>query len=214
MSTYIIIDGKQISFLKKYFDPYIQENDFNDLNFGPFDETPLCNLSEITNYIIENKIDIKNGDVIVFCDPEVLYRNAGKCIWYNNNAIHLSHKDDEYGEVPECFEITPTQYHPRYWINTIAHNINYWPCLEYRMQCCNNITNISDAKETNIYTWFIHNNIKEYVVLESESVISDEKFKEILSNIERPYNGCYYGTIFLDDMTYKNTSVIYNYRTE
>ena len=213
MSKYVIIDGKHISFLKKFFEPDITESKMFDFNFCPFDELPLCNLSEITNYIIENHIDIKNGDVIVFCDPDVLYRNAGKCIWYNNNAIHLSHKDDEYGEVPECFEITPTQYHPRYWINTIAHNINYWPCLEYRMQCCNNITNITDAKETNIYTWFIHNDIKEYVVLESETIISDEKFKEILSNIERPYNG-YSGMTFLDDMTYKNTSVIYNYRTE
>ena len=181
------------------------------LTFEPFDETPLCNLSEITNYIIDNQIDIKNGDVIVFCDPEILYRNAGKCIWYNNNAIHLSHKVDEYGEVPECFEITPTQYHPRYWINTIAHNVNYWPCLEYRIQCCNNI---SDAKETNKYTWFIHNDIKEYVVLESETLISDEKFKELLSNVEKPYDGYFSGILFLEDTTYKNTSVIYNYRTE
>ncbi len=211
MSKYVIIDGKHISFLKEFFEPDITESKMFNFKYFAFDELPLCNLSEITNYIIDNQIDIKNGDVIVFCDPDILYRNAGRCIWYNNNAIHLSDECDEYGEVPKCFEITPTQYHPRYWNNTIAHNIHYWPCLEYRMQCCNNI---SDAKKTNKYTWFIHNDIKEYVVLGSETVISDEKFKELLSNVEKPYDGYFSGILFLEDMTYKNTSIIYNYRTE
>jgi hypothetical protein len=214
MSKFVIVDGKQITFLKEYFEPEIlkQKIKINSFHFYAFVEIPLCDFKEITEYINSTHIDIKNGDVIVFCDPDILYRNAGKCIWYNGNAIPLSHNCDEYGEVPECFEITPTQYHPRYWKNTIAHNRNYWPCQEYRAQCCHNMTihNVSNTKEQIRYTWFVHNDIKEYVVLEPEYNISDEEFKELLNDVRNPF-GEYYYDYYVKDMNQTNTSMVHKY---
>ena len=83
---------------------------------------------------------INDGDVIVFCNPNNLYRNDGKYMWFNHRVIALSYECDEYGEVPPRVEIKPGAFNPRYWDHTIAHNINYWPCDNYRTQCCNNMT--------------------------------------------------------------------------
>ena len=235
-SKYIQIDGKEISFLKKLI-----EKKSADYYFYPFDEIKNCDYLEITNYInrriiaspaiashtidipndspdiksniisnhtIDSLIDIKNGDIIVFSDPKELYRNAGKCAWFDGRAIPLSHLSDEYGEIPQCIEIQPNNFHPRYWIDTIHHNINYWPCEFYRMECCNNIT----VSANNIrYTWFIHDERKEYVVLdqEREEIISEIRFKEILIDRSNPYSAYPLIDFFLDDMNIANVSMVY-----
>jgi len=202
-SKFVQVDGLKISFLKNL----IEEKRYEFFTFA-FCEITNCDLSEITNYIVTNQIDIKNGDVVVFFDPHDLYRNAGKCIWYDGRAIHLSHECDEYGEVPKCFEIAPNTFHPRYWMKTIAHNINYWPCDDYRAQCCNNMT----LSENNIrYTWFFHNDHKEYVVDYSEHRLSSVEFEELLLDRSKPYDGyCMYciDEYFLDDMNHTNTSMV------
>lgn len=204
-ARFIKIDGKEISFLKK-----VIEEKSMIFYFFSFNEIPGCDYKEITNYIKSHNIDINNGDVIVFDDPDTLYRNAGKCIWYNDNAISLSSVGDEYGEVPSYFEISPNIFHPRYWTYVIMHNNNYWPCNSYREQCCINITKSSNDIR---YTWFFHNNVKEYVVLETDLDILDDKFKELLLDISKPYNARYYEYRFLDDMHVSNTSTVYYYQT-
>ena len=141
-SKFVQLDGKQISFLKKYFGDDDEKTDrVFDFYYGALDDIRGCDFKEITNHVIDMKIDVRDGDVLVFCDPHLLYRNSGKCMWVNGRAIGLSYDGDEYGEVAPCFEIKPNgAFYPRYWEPTITHNINYWPCAEYREQCCNMMT--------------------------------------------------------------------------
>jgi len=141
-SKFIQLDGKQISFLKKYFGEDAEKTErVFDFYYGPLDYIQGCDFDLITNHVIDLKIDVRDGDVLVFCDPHLLYRNSGKCMWSNGRAIGLSYEGDEYGEVAPCFEIKPdSKFYPRYWEPTITHNINYWPCAEYRKQCCLNMT--------------------------------------------------------------------------
>ena len=50
MSKFVIVDGKQITFLKEYFEPEIlkQEIKINNFHFYAFVEIPLCDFKEIT----------------------------------------------------------------------------------------------------------------------------------------------------------------------
>lgn len=150
LSKFVQLDGKQISFLKKYFGEGDEKTDQGfELYYEAFAYIQGFDIEEITNHLINTKVDICDGDVLVFCDPHLLYRNSGKCMWFNGRAISLSHDGDEYGEVASCFEIKPGgTFHPRYWKSTIEHNINYWPCAEYRTQCCNNMTVINTILRT------------------------------------------------------------------
>ncbi len=81
-SKYIQIDGKEISFLKKL----IEEKSFEYYYFA-FDDIIERDYQEITNYINSRTIDCNDGDIIVFSDPQELYRNAGRCVWFNGRAI-------------------------------------------------------------------------------------------------------------------------------
>jgi hypothetical protein len=173
-SKYIQINKKNIPSLRSVSSEILQNEALDTLE--DFD------VDEIKDFILDNLYnqDIKNGDVIVLDELKKIYRNCAKCIWYDGKVVHLADEPDEYGLVPYFIKVSPGNFHPRYWINTIDNNMYYWPCDLYRRQCWHNVNFENDV----YYTWFFHEGVKEYVVTYEKDL---DSFKSKLLDIEVPF---------------------------
>ena len=54
------------------------------------------NIMTLTNYVLKHGKNIERGDSLVFCDPEVRYRNSATCLWNGESIELLDHCIDDY----------------------------------------------------------------------------------------------------------------------
>lgn len=73
--------------------------------------------------ILRRYADLRKGDVI-FLEFDIGYRNDGKVMFNGQELVDLAWDPDEYGNVPEEFQIG--EFPPLYWSEVIVHN-NYIP---------------------------------------------------------------------------------------
>ena len=138
-----------------------------DENESYFIVESVENANIITQYIKDNNIYIRRGDIIDTIKYDNRYRNDGKFIWDGENAIFLECDIDDYGAIPKSFIVSPNEFSPKYWEKTICHNNYYWPYIEYRKQVVDSL--IYDDKfteEKKIYGCFKHDDKIIYVILE------------------------------------------------
>lgn len=147
--------------------------DYKTLNLETDESNSYCvvendeNASKVTTYIRDNNVEIRRGDIIDTVEESERYRNDGKFIWDGEKAILLHHEYDDYGAVPPTFEVSPTEFDPNYWNNTVCHNTYYWPCLEYREQVKNSLVFDSELSEKEIWHGkFIHNGEETHVIVD------------------------------------------------
>lgn len=219
--------------LKPSHIPFLAGKEQEDIGFEALDNWEDHDFSQITNYITTHGINLSDGDIICFAPPDQIYRNGSKCVWYGNAAHGLAHNIDEYGALPHAqeLELGPgKKFTPRSWSDTIDHNGIYWVCEEYRTQCVENIQLRVVNNEKIFLTWFEHNEIKEFVVYNTEYVnqnqydlnssdldepddVTIEKFKSILLDTSRPFEWCYsaYTDVYVREygMDKTNTSIIH-----
>ena len=133
MSTFVPIKPSNI--------PFLSSKPIEDVQFEAITSWEDCDLSQITQWIINKNIKMNPGDIIGFAPLVKLYRNGSKCVWYSNSVHDLEYNCDEYGAIPNAPElyVRPEHFHPRYWSEVITHNGIYWVCDEYRSQCVENI---------------------------------------------------------------------------
>lgn len=128
----------------------------------------------VTDYISDNNIIIKRGDIINTIEDG--YRNDGVLIWDGNEALWLDYEIDEYGSVPKQFIIGPDTFTPDYWSSTICHNNIYWPCEKYRQEVSESLVfdkEISD--EEHWHGVFTHDD-KIYIVFVDDEYNEDYEY--------------------------------------
>ena len=202
-SKYVPIGKRNIPSLKG-----ISSDVFYDTLLGDHES---FDIKQVTAYITENLYNqqIKNGDIIVIGRRNKVIRNCSKCVWYDGNAVHLANHVDDEGHIPSSIQVSPGTFHPRYWKITVDHNGIYWPCNLYRRQCLHN-ARLENGK---LYTWFIHDGVKEYVLYPQKSDGKTEEteesleiFKTQLLNVKFSFDAINLEDSFLDDMNDNNTS--------
>jgi hypothetical protein len=127
------------------------------------------NANIITNFILDNNILIKRGDVIDIIKEEDRYRNDGKLIWNGEKALFLETSIDEYGAVPKEFIVYEEEFSPDYWSSNITHNNYYWPSLNYREQVC--LSLVFDSELTDEEMWhgkFYHHGKEIHVIVDDQ----------------------------------------------
>ncbi len=213
MATYLPIRPSNI--------PFLASKQIEDVQFEAISNWEDCDLSQITNWIESKNIKLNSGDVIGFGPLDELYRNGSKCVWYSNSVHDLEYDVDEYGAIPNAQElqVRPGHFNPRYWSDVITHNGIYWVCDQYRTQCVENIEVIILSNSVKLFrTWFEHDGVKEYLVLNPDYVNENsldihvkEKFVQILQDKSRPFEWTYFE--YNDDtdefMTETNTSIVH-----
>lgn len=202
--------------------PFLASEELGDIGFAALTSWQY-DFNQITDYINSKNIYLSPGDILCFAPPQHIYRNGSKCIWYGESAHALAHDIDEYGALPnvEELQLCPGRnFHPRYWSENITHNGFYWICDEYRNQCVDNIDVKVDNQGNKIFfTWFIHNNTKEYLVFNPDftdeqkhelDIIIKEKFIKKIQDKSIPYDWTYseYCDIYVDLMDECNTSIL------
>lgn len=131
-----------------------------------FDEE---NCETITKYIKEHNVEIKRGYIIDTIERG--YRNDGKYIWNDTKAIPLDNKIDEYGSVPKEFIVSPDEFNPDDWIDTICHNTYYWPCVKYRKEVSESLKlGLENSDEDFWYGTFKHKGENYLVILDCPAV--------------------------------------------
>lgn len=153
----------------------------------------------VTKYILTNKIEIKRGQIIDTRKNDIRDRNDGKLIWTGTEAIWLEDDDeiDEYGYIPKQFEVSPEEFDPTTWIDSISYNNIYWPCLSYREQVRDSL--VLDDKLTRKYHWygyFIHKGEKIHVFIEDQGGDSFEFIKNCVMDTSIPFN--YHAANFIE----------------
>lgn len=146
------------------------------LNYEPYFEYHKKTQRIVTQYIINHPsefIGLKRGDIIDTVEEKSRYRNDGKMIWTGEKAIFLEYQEkiDENGYIPQSFVVTPFEFNPMYWSETIDHNYIYWPCLEYREHVRDSL--ILDDQFTEEKMWhghFFHHGVRFDIILEDDYI--------------------------------------------
>lgn len=123
-------------------------------------------LDKVLNKMLELKIDLVRGDLI--CNGLNEYRNDGVCIFNGEKIIPLNYEIDDYGSLPSEFTVINDNVPIRYWEDSekykgIDHNCHIWFDIDddIRKQL---VENIDIDKYCTIYTTFILNNKKYYII--------------------------------------------------
>lgn len=156
-------------------------------------------IGKLNEYIINNNIQIKRGDIIDTVKYEERYRNEGKFIWTGFEVIELSFDIDEYGAVHNSFIVSPNNFSPGYWVNNIAHNNFYFPCYQWRNEVCetlicNSLYSLTDT----LYGFFIYNGKPHYVFIEKENFDVDSTKRNIM-NYKNPFTFLYIEEVTLKE---------------
>lgn len=213
MATYLPIRPRNI--------PFLASKPLKDVQFEAISSWEDCDFSQITNWIESKNIKLNPGDVIGFGPLDKLYRNGSKCIWYSNSVHDLEYDADEYGALPNVpeLQVRPGHFNPRYWSEVITHNCIYWVCDQYRAQCVENVEVVILPNSKKLFrTWFEHDGIREYLVLnpdfidvEALDIHVKEKFVQLIQDKSRSFEWSYfeYQEDCDDLMNETNTSIIH-----
>lgn len=93
--------------------------EYEEILEGEFDEYK----DGLKRILVNRQADLRRGDFI-FIEHEVGYRNQGKVMYDGENVITLGYDMDDYGCIPEEFQIG--EFPPKYWFDLIDHN-NFAP---------------------------------------------------------------------------------------
>lgn len=128
-------------------------------------------MDEIYNLLVGEFV--RRGDVILL-EPFLGYRNDGKLLYDGNQIIDLGREMDEYGNIPEDFQVIE-EFPPLYWIDFIEHN-EYVPFNFAERLPDASVNTVREINE--VLTFFFRdakNNI--YAIIEDEpSDLNSEQF--------------------------------------
>lgn len=187
---------------------YIDPSNIPTLEFDEIDSNSILenefNRKSITVYILSNDIEIKRGQIINTINDEARYRNDGKLIWDGRVARWLSTAYDEYGSISREFQVSPTEFDPDSWIDTICHNTIYWPCILYRIQVRDSLVFDDELTEEKYWHgYFTHKGEIHHVFLNDyydEDAIYDPKLNEGITM-------CINGIIYTSDSRSKRSPI-------
>jgi len=141
-------------------------------------------LDEIGKIVEKEFPDIEDGDVIYTFPKDKQYRNQGVVFWIYNKVVDLSFYD-EYGNVPSCFQVDKYVFHPKYWINSIAHNNIFWLGSDYIEQFVQNMDVIEMFGYKVLYSVVdIKGELYCLVNLRLEDILTPQDFAKQLNDYE------------------------------
>ena len=109
-------------------------------------------------------LNIRRGDV-VHLSIVVNYRNEGKYMYTGHDFKMLNYSKDEYGSVPEEFQVID-EFSIDYWIDTIAHNyIVNFNIQPYLSEAITNLKRLESEDFTIYKTTFTHWSGLEYTII-------------------------------------------------
>ncbi len=87
------------------------------------DELPEITSNDALHaFLSKPNIDLKRGDFVCY-DFYLGYRNEGKAIYDGTKIVDLSFDPDDYGSIPEEFQVI-VEFPPMYWSEVIDNNNN------------------------------------------------------------------------------------------
>lgn len=166
------------------------------------EEITESELSTALTYLKSISADLVKGDVVVF-NSIAGYRNDGVTIFTGTEIINLFFDLDDYGSLPNFFQVIKDNVPTNYWSKAIHHNYIVWFDIEsVRDQCIANINQQSGV----ICTTFTYNNTIYYIVLDTSEQSVDHLVSFLLGDTLKPF--CCYSdstinfpnAIYIDDM--------------
>jgi hypothetical protein len=82
--------------------------------------------NDITEWVQLNLPFIKRGDLVSLQAKKNRFKNDWTFIWDGNQIVELEFDHDKCGHLPRQFEVSHTEFSPKWWINLIENNYIFW----------------------------------------------------------------------------------------
>ena len=83
-------------------------------------------IENITDWVKLNLPYINRGDLVSLQAKKHRFKNDWTFIWDGKQVVELEFEHDKCGHLPRQFQVSHTEFSPKWWINLIDNNYIFW----------------------------------------------------------------------------------------